>query len=260
MVLESWLLHCNGSLFLFTTRVLLYKMLAEGYMHIQVKSDSYVNIDVLRRVWGNTVRYYTARDAQRCKRGKCYGSCKSRDSFPAGDKRIRENINNLENQRLQKSWTLKDSTGSNKGPGNTPIYRSHGAANSFHSALSLYQLSVIWTAWAYRLREGVQKSVCTWNPWRAWTWPAARWGGLEGNISCLGFQAQLCPAKLLLHCWGCRQELQGVWFAHFSAECFCSYPKPCWKFSIRSLSLKILLWNMETLYFRALLAFWRELL
>lgn len=86
-------------------------MLAEGYMHIQVKSDSYVNTDVLRRVWGNTVQCYTARDAQRCK----YGSCKSRDRFPAGDKRIRENINNLENQRLQKSWTFKEARDPTRG-------------------------------------------------------------------------------------------------------------------------------------------------
>lgn len=186
------------------------------------------------------MRYYTTRDAECCKRGEFCGS--GRDSFSASDKRIRENINNFENLRLQKSWTLKDSVGSSWNPKNTPVCCTIQGSKQL-SPCCLYQRLVIWTAWAYGMREGIQKWGCGQCPGKGLPCLVMRMQMLvEGNTSALGFQAQLRPAKLLPHCWGwgCRWELQGVWFADFGAKCICFYSKTCCKFSIRSLSLKIL--------------------
>jgi len=194
-------------------------MPAEGCAHVQVKSDSYVNTDVLPSVWGipcpitqpgthNAASGATAAAEQR--------------QLPSGDKRIRENINSFEKLRLPKPRTLKDSTGSNWRLKNTRGYHAEQQA-AFALRCWLGSRSSGQLGLPARARVSSDGSACGW-PCRALRPGDEGWPCLT---SCPGCPAQLCPGKLLLRCRGCRQQLQGVWFARFGAESFRSWRKTC---------------------------------
>lgn len=143
MVLESWLLHFNGFQSLFTTRVLLYKVLAEGYMHIQVKTDSYVNM-TFSGGFGEIACSITQPGMHNAAKGT--NATEAAKAETASQSEIRglgktsTTLKSWDYRNLQLSKIAWDPTGGLK----ILLFTApHNAANSFHSVLLLSALSYL---------------------------------------------------------------------------------------------------------------------